>query len=47
MNQKEDNFDWDNDDWTEIEMDEKEPKLVQPNFQLKSKVLSSRATLSQ
>ena len=32
MNRKEEKFDWDNDNLTEINMADKEPKLVQPNF---------------
>ena len=32
LNQKGEKFDWDNDDLKEIEMADKEPKLVQPNF---------------
>ena len=32
MNQKGEKFDWDNDDLTEIEMSDIEPKLVQPNY---------------
>ena len=32
MNRKEEKFDWDNDNLTEIKMDDKEPKLVQPDF---------------
>ena len=32
LNRKGEKFDWDNEDLTEIEMADKEPKLVQPNF---------------
>ena len=32
MNRKEEKFDWDNNILTEIKMDDKEPKLVQPDF---------------
>ena len=32
LNRKGDKFDWENNDLTEIEMADKEPKLVQPNF---------------
>ena len=32
MNRKGEKFDWDNDDLTEIEMANKEPKLIQSNF---------------
>ena len=32
LNQKGEKFDWDNDDLTEIEMADIEPKLVHPNY---------------
>ena len=32
LNRKGETFDWDNDNLTEIEMANKEPKLVQPDF---------------
>ena len=32
LNRKEEKFDWDNNDLKEIEMADKEPKSVQPNF---------------
>ena len=37
-------FHWDNDDLTETEMADKEPKLVQPDLLLKSQVLRSVGT---